>query len=209
MKKFILIVFIIILTIAGIVFGANAGKWLKNNAKHSVLPAATKIGIISPSPQPTITQAVQTEPGIPQTISIPSIDVTANVESVGLNDKNKMDTPKDPDNVAWFNLGYKPGVAGNAVIAGHLDKVTGAPAVFWNISKLKVGDTITITDDNNNNWTFTVKRIESYEENQFPLQEVFGPSSQPMLNLITCQGTWNAAERSYSHRLVVYSQLNQ
>lgn len=144
----------------------------------------------------------------PVSFSIPSLNVeNVEVESVGLDKENKMDIPKDENNVAWYNLGAKPGEAGNAVIAGHYDKKTGDPSVFYEINKLKPGDELIVKDAKGNNLIFAVTEVKTFELSKFPLQEVFGMSSKPRLNLITCEGNYNADSKLYSHRLVVYSEL--
>lgn len=147
------------------------------------------------------------EIAIPQNIFIPRINITAFVEQVGQDAGGKMDVPKEVMNVGWYQLGFKPGEKGNAVMAGHLDTVTGAPAVFYNLSQLQIGDQVIVTDVNGKNLTFEVVKVQNYPFNQVPLEEVFGPSEKRMLNLITCVGTWNTGSRNYSHRLVVYTEL--
>jgi LPXTG-site transpeptidase (sortase) family protein len=147
------------------------------------------------------------EAGIPQKLRIPKFNIEATVEGVGLDAQKRMDIPKNSDDVGWYDLGPKPGEKGNAVIDGHLDKVTGAPSVFWNIAKLSAGDSIYVTDSNGKEYTFSVVKVSEYPDNNFPIQEVFGSSSVPMLNLITCQGTWDSAAKNYSDRVVVYSRL--
>jgi sortase A len=145
--------------------------------------------------------------GVPVKLLIPQLAVEALVESVGMDSKGRMDIPKNADNVAWYNLGYKPGEKGNAVIAGHFDKATGAPAVFYNLEKLNKGDRIIAIDERGKSSTFSITRITSYPDNNFPLQEVFGKAKKPMLNLITCDGKWNNKTKSYSHRTVVYAEM--
>lgn len=207
MKKIVLILLFFLIAGAGITVGVNAVHFLKHDsATKQVLPAQTNSSPTEiPTTVPTQPQAV--EPGIPQSISIPAIQVDATVESVGMDSQGRMDIPRNSDNTAWYSPGFRPGQKGNAVIDGHLDKVTGAPAVFWNISKLSTGDKIIITDDKGQQFTFQVTDTEKYPYNEFPLQQVFGPSDKAMLNLITCQGNWNSAAKNYSHRFVVYSEL--
>lgn len=144
---------------------------------------------------------------LPQTLRIPKINVVANVEQVGLDEKGNMDVPKDSDNVGWYKLGYKPGEKGNAVFAGHYDKETGAPAVFWDISKLESGDKIIVVDAQGKERTFIYKKTAKYPYNDFPIKEVFGDAEKPMLNLITCQGEWDSTSKNYSDRLVVSAEL--
>lgn len=154
----------------------------------------------------TITKAPE-QINIPTTLTIPKIGVSAQVESVGLDAQGKMDIPRNYVDVAWYDLGQKPGEKGSAVIDGHLDTPTGAPGVFSNISRLTAGDTIVVTDSNGKQYMFSVVDTESYPYNAFPLQKVFATNDQPRLNLITCQGKWDAASHNYSNRVVVYAVL--
>ena len=61
----------------------------------------------------------QVSVGLPLRLKIPKIDVDSIIEYVGLNPEGAMDVPKSQDNVAWFELGQRPGASGSAVIAGH------------------------------------------------------------------------------------------
>jgi LPXTG-site transpeptidase (sortase) family protein len=145
--------------------------------------------------------------GVPIKLLIPQLAIEARIESVGMDSSSRMDVPKNADNVAWYNLGYKPGEKGNAVIAGHFDKATGDPAVFYNLEKLNKGDHVITIDEKGGSLTFAVIRIVTYPDNEFPLQEVFGTAEKPMLNLITCDGKWDNKTKSYSHRIVVYAEM--
>ncbi len=167
------------------------------NASTSIPPAET-LGITA-LPEPVVE---------PVTFSIPKLGVNnINVESVGLDKENKMDIPRDENNVAWYNMGAKPGELGNSVIAGHFDKKSGAPAVFYEIGKLKPGDELKTKDRNGKERTFTVTDVKTYELSKFPLEEVFGLGDKARLNLITCEGNYDKTSQLYSHRLVVYSEL--
>jgi LPXTG-site transpeptidase (sortase) family protein len=160
---------------------------------------------------PSIIAAAPTPPQnyLPERIAIPSIKVNANVESVGEDRLGNMDVPKITSDVAWFNLGPKPGDQGNAVIDGHVDTQTGAPAVFAKLKYLAPGDQIYITDSRNVTYVFTVQQVVSVPTNPFPTQQIFGGTKATDLNLITCSGVWDASTKNYNQRLVVYSRLDQ
>jgi sortase (surface protein transpeptidase) len=208
MKKITLIFILFILL--GIGFGFTAKHFLAANTtqKQVLSPIIVKI-------TPTTTETIENKkqvnlnPDMPQTLRIPKISLQATVESVGLDTERKMDVPKNSDDVGWYDLQNKPGEAGNAVIDGHLDKESGAPAAFWNLHKLDVGDKIIVTDANGNNLTFSVIRKATYNYDTFPISEVFGPSSKKLLNLISCAGDWNKAAHNYSERTVIYSELDE
>lgn len=164
----------------------------------SATPSVNALGVAA-IPEPVVE---------PVTFSIPKLGVNSvTVESVGLDKENKMDIPRDENNVAWYNMGAKPGELGNAVIAGHFDKKSGAPAVFYEIGKLKPGDELKTWDREGKERIFEVTEVKTYALEEFPLEEVFGLGDKSRLNLITCEGEYNKSSKLYSHRLVVYSEL--
>jgi LPXTG-site transpeptidase (sortase) family protein len=138
---------------------------------------------------------------------IPSIGVDSQIEYVGQTPSGAMDVPVKPENVAWYKLGTPVGSRGSAVITGHLDYYATGKAVFWDLNKLQVGDTYSIVTSTGRRLTFRVTKTEIYEVSQVPLSVIFGPSSTADLNLITCDGAFNASNADYSRRLVVYSTL--
>lgn len=156
------------------------------------------------TPSPTVV-TVKTY-GIPLRITIPAINVDTAVEHVGKDAQGNMDVPKDANNVAWYELGYKPGENGNAVIAGHLDTKTGS-AIFYRLNDLRVGDDLTVVTDQNKKLVFTVIKKQIYTAESFPIPTVFGPASTPLLNLITCAGVFDRTSEHYLDRVVVFTQL--
>lgn len=143
--------------------------------------------------------------GIPVLLTIPALHVAAPIEHLGLDDQKRMDVPKGIANVGWYELGTRPGDRGSAVIDGHYDTPTGAPAIFYNVSKLQKGDEIMITDENGKSYTFIVSDNLAYAYDKLPLQKIFTQSDKPRLNLITCSGTWDKGSHNYSARDVVYA----
>lgn len=145
-------------------------------------------------------------PGIPVRIQIPKIGMNATVEQVGMEADGTMSVPKSWWTVGWYKLGFKIGDAGSAVMSGHYDTNTGAPAVFFRVGSLSPGDTITVTNNNGAVFKYRVIRKESYPWDQMPLQSIFNSAGKVWLNLITCSGTWDKATQNYSHRTVVYAE---
>lgn len=160
-------------------------------------PTATQ----SPTPMPTATP----RPGLPVQLRIPAIGVDAYIEHVGLTEDLAMDVPSKWENVAWYKRGYRPGEAGHAVIAGHLDTVSGAPAVFWDLEALNPGDDLYVRGLDGVERRFVVDYHTRYAHDEAPVQEIFGPANEPRLALITCNGVWDRANRNYSDRVVLYA----
>lgn len=142
---------------------------------------------------------------LPVRIKIKKINVDVKLEYVGLTTKGEMDSPKDKNNAGWFDLGPRPGEIGSAVIAGHYGWKNNIPAAFDDLSKLTVGDEIYTEDASSTPTTFIVREIGIYKSNA-DAANVFGSTDGlAHLNLITCEGIWNANNKSYSNRLIVFT----
>jgi len=146
---------------------------------------------------------------LPVRLKIPKINVEATVEYVGLTSDGAMDVPKNPDNVAWFSLGSRPGEVGSAVMAGHSGWKDGQPTVFDGLYKLDIGDKIYVENEEGIVATFVVRKIRTYD----PLADassVFSSSDGKVhLNLITCVGFWDEVSRTSSNRLVVFTDKEE
>lgn len=171
-----------------------------NYTSHATMPAN-----LSGTPIPA--------PWKPMQLRIPALQIDTHIISVGRTSTGVMDAPvsnalNSPywTSVFWYELGPAPGQAGNAVIAGHVDRVGGDPAIFWSLSALKPGDTIFIATLQGKTLQFAVNRVVRYAANAPStdvLNAVFGPSTGHHLNLITCSGVWTG--HGYDERLVVFT----
>jgi LPXTG-site transpeptidase (sortase) family protein len=147
----------------------------------------------------------QEEFGLPVRLKIPSINIDANIEYIGIAPDGAMDVPKNPDDTAWFKLGQRPGEKGSAVIAGHYGWKNGKAAAFDNLYQLRKGDKLYIEDDEGTSISFIVRESQRYDPGA-DASSVFNSSDgKSHLNLITCEGDWNKDQKSYSKRLVVFT----
>lgn len=166
---------------------------------HFINESSTKSGSVLPVEQ------VKVNVGLPARLIIPSINVDAVIEYVGVASDGSMDVPKGPTGVAWFEFGSRPGEGGSAVIAGHEGWKDAIPAVFDNLYKLQKGDKIYIEDKMGATTAFVVRELRSLDENE-DASTVFNSSDgKAHLNLVTCEGVWNPVSKSYSKRLVVFT----
>ena len=139
------------------------------------------------------------------TIRIPAISVEASIVPVGVNERGEMASPDSVDEVGWWRFGAKLGEIGKAVLAGHLDSLTGA-AIFYKLDRLEPGDTIFIqSDDGAEERRFIVRGTALYRLDAAPVDAIFGESSQRELILITCGGAYDARSLSYVHRRVIFA----
>jgi sortase A len=169
------------------------------------------LGFLSKKSIPTLmSTTLKQEPrhDLPARLIIPKISVDAAVESLGLTGDGAMDVPKGPLNVGWFELGPRPGETGSAVIDGHLNGKTGKIAVFDKLSALVKGDLVNVVDEKGQSLSFVVSGTKSYNADAV-VPEVFTSADGVHLNLITCEGVWDKAKKSYTQRLVVFADLKK
>lgn len=141
----------------------------------------------------------------PARLIIPKIHVDAVIGRVGLTKEGAVDAPTDPKNAAWFTLGPRPGEKGSAVIDGHFGWKNNIPAVFDNLSRLRAGDTLSVVDTDGTKSDFVVVAVRSYGTNDNASAVFMASDDNAHLNLITCEGVWNKKQKSYSGRLVVFT----
>jgi len=176
-------------------------------ASPTTRAAATPTPAPSASPNDLLRQALAiVAPAKPPVrLRIPTINVDAAIEQVGVDSQGRIAAPTRTENVGWYKLGTAPGDAGDAVIDGHLDWYDG-PAVFWRLGKMKVGDQIMVLREDGSQARFVVDAtsVMPYDASTDAL---FTKSGPPSLTLITCAGTWDRQRGTYLQRLVVHASL--
>lgn len=162
--------------------------------------AATPSGA-PPSGAPS--SAAPAEPARPVRVVIPAIDVDADLVGLGLNPDASMEVP-DFGDAGWYTPGPRPGDAGPAVIAAHVDSVAG-PDVFYRLDQLRSGDEVTVVHADGTRSTFVVRRREQQPKDELPVERIWNDTSAPVLRLITCGGEFDRARRSYRSNVIVYA----
>lgn len=213
-QKIMRVTYIILALAISLSIGSVAGIYTfrtKDEPRPTNLPVPAEVVVQQALNQQSASESALVTPQavsfLPSRLIIPKLKVNAAVEHVGVDKSNNMDVPKQAMNVAWFKSGYKPGEVGNAVIAGHLDRKNGSPAVFYNLTKLSLGDTFSVVSQDGRELTYKVTGRRTYNTNAFPIETVFGSHSKSRLNLITCSGDWNRNAQSYTKRTVIFSEL--
>lgn len=176
------------------------------------VPTTHREPITPPTPvavvTPTVVHETTTPPIVvsqPVRLQVASISVNALITPVGMNATGNMDIDENPTQLAWYKLGPKPGEEGSAVIAGHYGWKDSVPSVFNDLNKLAVGDKISTYGEDGVAKTFKVTRTALYMPDQDATDVFRSDDGKAHLNLVTCQGSWNNSARTYSERLVVFS----
>lgn len=168
--------------------------------------SATDIATESSFSEQSLSQSHPTsnQSAYPARLSVPSLNIDAKVQDVGINAKGAIGIPTNFTDVAWYKHSTIPGMNGNAVIDGHVDNGLALAGVFKHLSNVKVGDDIYITTESGTKVHFIVKNVNSYNYKDISMETILnGSNDGAYLWLITCGGTWVPAQKTYDQRIVV------
>ena len=152
---------------------------------------------------PVLSSTGASGPPAGERLLIPAIGVDASVVVKGVGADGFMEAPDNGRDVAWYDFSSAPGVPGNAVFAGHVDYYKVGPAVFWDLGKLQSDDEVDVRLTDGTTYRYAVDGKAVFESDAVPMGQVIARTSDQVITLITCTGTFNSATREYDKRLVV------
>ncbi len=168
------------------------------------VPPTTSPPKPAPPPAPPPAPVVDEQAADPSRIQIPRLGVDAPVIPLGLDASGALEAPADVSETGWFTEGPEPGEKGPAVIAGHLDSLTG-PAVFYGLQQLRPGDVIAVVRADQSRVDFTVVRTEQHAKDSFPTDAVYGATPGSELRLVTCGGAFDRSTAHYLDNVIVFA----
>ncbi|GIF18461.1 hypothetical protein BJ973_008581 [Actinoplanes tereljensis] len=179
----------------------DIGRWAPS--AQATLPAAIQgAGNAGRPPGDPFGQAAVVASGAPTRVRVSAIGLDSALETLHVA-KGVLVAPKRFDRAGWYSEGTAPGDVGPAVIAGHVDSKAG-PAIFYRLRELTAGDKIEVVRGGVV-LKFVVTRTAWYPKKSFPTDQVYGPTPDRQLRLITCGGVFDHRLRSYQDNLVVYA----
>jgi hypothetical protein len=142
----------------------------------------------------------------PVRIRIAAARVDAPIKTLGLDKDGAIQVPGTNEDTGWFTGSVRPGAPGPAVILGHVDGEK-KPAVFFHLHKLRPGDKIVIDRADGSTVTFLVNKLQQTPKTRFPTDDVYAPTLQGSLRLVTCGGTFDSSIGHYRDNVIVFADL--
>jgi LPXTG-site transpeptidase (sortase) family protein len=114
-----------------------------------------------------------------------------------------------PDGVreaAWWGSPLD-GQNGATVLAGHVNW-RGATGPFSELWQTKLGDMVTVVDEDGRAFQFRVRQLVTVHKTDLPsrAQELFGQDGAHRLVLVTCGGRWSGGRNGYEENRVVIAE---
>jgi Sortase domain len=191
---------LIVIVLAGVVIGVfltGAGSSARIGTKTVATPAGA----------PTVTLPLASS--APTGIEISAIGLTRDsIMSLGYNEDLSLQVPPDAATVGWFSRGAAPGSDGPAVFASHIN-YGGKKGGFADIAQLAAGDQVLVHRADRTSVVFVVDRVERASKQSFPTAQVYGPTTDPEIRLITCGGTFDASTRNYEDNVIVFGHATR
>lgn len=166
------------------------------------------VSLFSPVPKTDYSKPEALSRAEPTSLNIPKINLNQSLLTVGRLADGTLETPNVlSGKPAWYKFSPTPGELGPSIIVGHVDSYKG-PSIFWNLWKLVPGDNVEVVRSDGSMANFTVYRLQQFNRDNFPTEEIYGDTKESELRLITCGGIYDHKAGVYSANTVVFAKLN-
>jgi hypothetical protein len=161
---------------------------------------------VPPAPRMPLAAALAAPDGLrPTAMQIPAIGLAAlDLADLRIDYRGALQVPTDFGQVGWYTSSAVPGDPGPSVFAGHVDTRRG-PAVFAQLDRLRPGDLIEVPRSDGGTARFSVDSVEYFPKDTMPADRIYGPSTRPVLRLLTCGGPFDEDTLSYRDNVVVFA----
>jgi len=143
---------------------------------------------------------------------VPSAQLRAAIVRLGVTPSNLLGAPDNPEVIGWWSDGPAPGESGNVLLDGHRDfrdvNENVGQGVCWLLTETRPGDPVIIRDRTDGSaFVYTVREIHSVEWDDPNGARFLQRSTDPVVTIVTCEGSFDAEAHNYSQRRVVVADL--
>lgn len=173
------------------------------SADHREQPPSA--GATSPGTRSAAPPAAAGRTTAPTRVTLPSLDASLPVRPVGVDRRDAMEIPEDPDTAGWYRFGPAPTArSGASVIAAHTD-TAGETGPLSRLDELDPGDHIRVAVGDEL-LVYAVTRVDHHAKKALDLDALFDRSGPPRLHLVSCGGEWDPGTRSYEDNVIAVAK---
>ncbi len=185
-------------------------------------PTRTPIPPTATIPVPTPTPEPEPYDGELVSMRLPSLEVEAPIEPIGLVEgRNQLDVP-EPENIGWYDIYDKPGFGTSSLYSAHKDYWPNIRGPFYELTEIEYGAQVVVVMDDGREYVYEVFFKERYTVDNIPMYdliwphkarnpELLRPEDEEWITLYTCGGdfveTTEGGAGYYLHRDVVIARL--
>lgn len=200
----------VLIGLAILLIAGDAGYLVYQHADHTTQQSTLGSQNVPSSKKPAqaAVDNYTVPPTNPKYLNIPSLKVHSRIYKLGVSKSNQVLAPSNIHDVGWYQQSALPGAPGATFLDGHVSSWTDK-GVFYNIKKLKAGDTIEIVRGDNSRATYHVVKLQTYDADNVDMQQALSPiqTDKSGLNLMTCAGSVKKGSSEFTERLVVYASI--
>lgn len=210
-KRVIYCVITVILTGAIVYIGLQLASYRKLTSKGPSAPTTEIVSSSDDNPSEKRSQDFndyKVPADQPRIIQIPSLDIKAYIQRVGIDKNNTVVAPNNIFFTGWFTGSAPPGDEGISILDGHV-RGRYNDGVFRKLIEISNGEVIKVQMGDESWREFEVLSKKIYDTKD-SAKALFSPkiqSGKSELRLITCDGVYDKKTREYSKRLIVIAKL--
>ena len=142
----------------------------------------------------------------PRALYIDKLNISSRILPMSVNTAGSIQAPLNIYDAGWYTGSVKPGQTGAVFIDGHASGPT-REGLFAYLDTLNEGDTLQVEKGDETLLTYKVLHKEVVALSDIDMKKVLLPYGNTLkgLNLMTCTGKWLESEKTYDHRVVVYT----
>jgi LPXTG-site transpeptidase (sortase) family protein len=177
--------------------------------ERTLVPVAPSAAMKATAEKKTNTQkaAYSVPASHPRKLVIKKLNIDAIILPMGTTN-GEMDAPTSAWDVGWYNQSALPGSGhGAMLIDGHVNDALNSPGVFYSLANLSQGDLIELERGDGVWFDYNVRTVQDIPLDKVDMASMLrsAETGKEGLNLITCGGWYDAAKRTYDHRVLVYA----
>ena len=186
---------------------AKTATHLETSTDEDTTPSSEEEGKEETEITPEALSQYSVAADVPRALYIDKLKVAARVLPMSVNNTGSIQAPVNVFDAGWYTGSVKPGETGAVFIDGHASGPT-REGLFAYLDTLEKNDTLQVEKGDGTKLKYKVVRTEVVALSDIDMKKMLLPHNGVTkgLNLMTCTGKWLPREKTYDHRVVVYTQ---
>lgn len=159
---------------------------------------------VSSTPEVLGVQTQAKDPSrVPASVNIPSLNLNAQVEPVGIHTNGTVALTQDHRKVGWYKSSAPSGANSTVLLVGYR---FGETPIFSSIDQLHTGDVVELRNVGGESFWYQISSIDFYAAKDVPLAKLVTIDQGESLVLAGNSGDWDETKKEFSERIIVVAK---